>query len=66
MVQEARARSKGRGLAGGSRSLVSMVLTSQAHRRCMTKKNRRIPTIPTGCFDGRIANVSAVDTKLCA
>ena len=27
---------------------VSMVLTSQAHRRRAPKKNRRIPTIPTG------------------
>ena len=66
VVLEVRAGPKGRGLAGPGRSLVSMVLTSQAHRRCMPKKNRRIPTIPTGCFDGRLANVSAVDTKLCA
>ena len=55
-----------RGLAGHSRSLVSMVLTSQAHRRCMPKKNRSIPTIPAGHFDGRVVNVSAVDTKPCA
>ena len=41
---------------------VSMVLTSQAHRRRPPQKNRRIPTIPTGCFDGRIVHVSAVDT----
>ena len=41
---------------------VSMVLTSQAHRRRTPKKNRRIPTIPTGRFGGRIVHVSAVDT----
>ena len=29
-----------------------------AHRR----RNRRIPTIPDGFFDGRLVNVSAVDT----
>ena len=39
-----------------------MVLTSQAHRRCAPKKNRRIPTIPTGCFGGWLVDVSAVDT----
>ena len=39
-----------------------MVLTSQAHRCCTPKKNRRIPTIPTGCFDAGIVHVSAVDT----
>ena len=44
------------------RSLVSMVLTSQAHRRRPPKKNRRIPTIPTGRFDGWIVDVSAVNT----
>ena len=53
---------EGRGLAGPSRSLVSMVLTSQAHRRRTPKKNRRIPTIPTGCFGGWLVDVSAVDT----
>ena len=62
MVREARARSKGRGLAGPGRSLVSMVLTSTPHRRWAPRKNRRIPTIPTGCFGGRIVHVSAVDT----
>ena len=41
---------------------LSMVLTSQAHRCCTPKKNRRIPTIPTGCFDAGIVHVSAVDT----
>ena len=42
---------------------VSMVLTSQAHRRRTPKKNRRIPTIPAGCFGGWLVDVSAVDTK---
>ena len=41
---------------------VSVVLTSQAHRRCTPRTNRRIPTIPTGRFDGRLVDVSAVDT----
>ena len=41
---------------------MSMVLTSQAHRRCTPRTNRRIPAIPAGCFDGRIVHVSAVDT----
>ena len=41
---------------------VSTALTSQAHRRRTPKKNRRIPTIPTGCFGGRLVHVSAVDT----
>ena len=41
---------------------VSTALTSQAHRRRTPKKNRRIPTIPTGRFGGRIVHVSAVDT----
>ena len=62
MVRETRARSKGRGLAGPGRSLVSMVLTLKAYRRRTPKKNRRISTIPAGCFDGRLVNVSAVDT----
>ena len=44
------------------RSLVSMVLTSQAHRCCAPKKNRRIPTTFAGCFGGRLVHVSAVDT----
>ena len=55
-------RSKGRGLAGPGRSLVSTALTSTPHRRRTPKKNRRIPTIPTGCFGGRLVHVSAVDT----
>ena len=41
---------------------VSMVLTSQAHRRRAPKKNRRIPTIPAGNIGGRLVHVSAVDT----
>ena len=44
---------------------MSMVLTSQAHRRRTPKKNRRIPTIPTGCFDAGLVHVSAVGTGLC-
>ena len=44
------------------RSLVSMVLTSQAHRRCTPRTNRRIPAIPAGNIDGRLVHVSAVDT----
>ena len=39
-----------------------MVLTSQAHRRRTPKISRRIPTIPTGRFGGRIVHVSAVAT----
>ncbi|OLO51451.1 hypothetical protein BKH27_12375 [Actinomyces oris] len=67
----ARAGSRGRlvvlktAMRGGKRagrSLVSMVLTSQAHRCCTPKKNRRIPTIPAGNIDGRLVHVSAVDT----
>ena len=42
------------------RSLVSMVLTSQAHRRCTPRTNRRIPAIPAGNIDGRLVHVSAV------
>ena len=53
---------KGRGLVGPGRSLVSMVLTLKAYRRCTPERNRRIPTIPAGCFGGRVVNVSAVDT----
>ena len=41
---------------------VSMVLTSQAHRRCTPKISRRIPTIPAGNIGGWIVDVSAVDT----
>ena len=62
MVQEARVRSKGRGLAGPGRSSVSMVLTSQTHRRRTPKKNRRIPTIPAGRTGAGLVDVSAVDT----
>ena len=42
---------------------VSTVLTSQAHRRRTTKKNRRIPTIPAGNIDAGPVNVSTVDTR---
>ena len=73
MTSEALARAGARGvlvvleaaMRGGKRSgrsLVSMVLTSQAHRRCTPRINRRIPTISAGCFDGRIVHVSAVNT----
>ncbi|OLO74006.1 hypothetical protein BKH18_09970 [Actinomyces oris] len=41
---------------------MSMVLTSQAHRRCTPRKNRSIPTISAGCFGGRLVHVSTVDT----
>ena len=41
---------------------VSTALTSTPHRRCTPKKNRRIPTIPTGRFGGWLVDVSAVDT----
>ncbi|OLO63060.1 hypothetical protein BKH23_03285 [Actinomyces oris] len=51
-----------RGGKRSGRSLVSMALTSQTHRRCTPQKNRSIPTIPTGNIDGRIVHVSAVDT----
>ncbi|OLO58191.1 hypothetical protein BKH23_13425 [Actinomyces oris] len=51
-----------RGGKRAGRSLVSMVLTSQAHRRCTPRTNRRIPTISAGCFGGWIVDVSAVDT----
>ena len=73
MASEALARAGTRGglvvleaaMRGGKRPdglSVSMVLTSQAHRRRTPKKNRRIPTIPTGCFGGWLVDVSAVDT----
>ena len=39
-----------------------MVLTSIPHRRCTPKKNRRIPTIPTGNIDSRLVHVSTVVT----
>ena len=38
-------------------SPVSMVLTSTLHRRCTSKTNRNIPTIPAGRFDGGIVDV---------
>ena len=41
---------------------VSTALTSQAHRRCASGRNRRIPTIPTGNIDAGHVHVSAVDT----
>ena len=41
---------------------LSMVLTSQANRRCALGRNRRIPTIPAGNIGGRLVHVSAVDT----
>ena len=40
-----------------------MMLTPQAHRSRTPKESRRIPTIPAGRFDGRLGNVSAVDTR---
>ena len=42
---------------------VSTVLTSQAHRRRTSKRNRRIPTIPAGKTDAEPVNVSTVDTR---
>ena len=76
MTSETLARAGARGglvvleaaMRGGKRPdglSVSMVLTSQAHRRRTPKKNRRIPTIPTGRFGGWLVDVSAVDTGLC-
>ena len=62
VVLKARVRSKGRGLAGPGRSLVSTALTSTLHRRCTPKKNRRIPTICAGRVDAGLVHVSAVDT----
>ena len=58
MVQEAMA-DQGRGMTGW----VSTVLTSQAHRRHTTKKNRRIPTISVGNIDAGPIHVSTVDTR---
>ena len=52
-------------MRGGKRSggsLVSMVLTSRVQRCCAPERTRRISTIPAGRFDGRLGNVSAVDT----
>ena len=40
-----------------------MVLTSQAHRRRATKRNRRISTIPAGNIDAGPVSVSTVDTR---
>ncbi|OLO67294.1 hypothetical protein BKH21_07295 [Actinomyces oris] len=74
MTSETLVRTGGRGrlvvlktaMRGGKRSgrsLVSMVLTSQAHRRCTPRTNRRIPTIPTGVLlGGWLVDVSAVNT----
>ena len=45
---------------------VSTVLTFTAHRRRTPKTNRRMTTISTGCFDGWLVDVSAVDTGLLA
>ncbi|TFH50933.1 hypothetical protein E4J66_13700 [Actinomyces viscosus] len=45
---------------------MSMVLTSAPHRRCTSRKYCSISTILTGCFDGGIVDVSAVDTGLLA
>ena len=45
---------------------VSTVLTFTAHRRRMPRRNRRMATISTGCFDGWLVDVSAVDTGLLA
>jgi len=40
-----------------------MALTLTPHRLRPPWKNRRIPTISTGHFDGDLVNVSAVDTR---
>ena len=58
VVPEVRVASR-RGMTGGS---VSVVLTSQAHRRYTPRKNRSIPTIPAGNIDAGHVHVSAVDT----
>ncbi|EFW28242.1 hypothetical protein HMPREF9057_00359 [Actinomyces sp. oral taxon 171 str. F0337] len=42
---------------------MSMALTLTPPRHRTPRKNRRIPTISTGRFDGELVNVSAVDTK---
>ena len=47
-------------MAGGA--WVSMVLTSTPHRHRMPGRNRSIPTILAGRFDGGLVDVSAVDT----
>ncbi|PKY73656.1 hypothetical protein CYJ23_12270 [Actinomyces oris] len=41
---------------------MSMVLTSTPHRRWAPRKNRRIPTIPTGRTGAGLVDVSTVDT----
>ncbi|PKY74555.1 hypothetical protein CYJ23_07995 [Actinomyces oris] len=43
---------------------MSMTLTLTPLRCRDPRKNRGIPTIPAGHFDGGTANVSTVDTKL--
>lgn len=42
---------------------MSTVLTSQARRRRTPKRNRRIPTIPTGNTDAEPVDVSTGDTE---
>ena len=44
---------------------VSTVLTSALRRPPSLRRNREISTICVGCFEGRRADVSAVDTWLC-
>ena len=44
---------------------VSMALTLSLCRRRSPRRNRGIPTIAGGYFNGRRADVSAVDTWLC-
>ena len=44
---------------------VSTVLTLTPYRRRSPRRNRGIPTICVGCFEGRRADVSAMDTWLC-
>ena len=44
---------------------MSTVLTLTLCRRRSPRRNRGIPTIAGGYFNGRRANVSAVDTWLC-
>jgi len=45
---------------------VSTVLTLTAHRRRTPRRNRRMTTTSTGCLDGWLLDVSAVDTGLLA
>lgn len=42
---------------------VSMALTLTLYRRRSPRRNRGIPTISVGYFDGRRADVSTVDTR---